>query len=154
MANLNKVQLIGRLGQDPEKKFTPSGKAVVNVSLATTDFFKDRNGEKQERTDWHRLILWEKLADLISEYCQKGSMIYVEGSLRNNEWQDKDNNKRSITEINVAVLQFLDSRKSGGSSTRSEGASTAKNFASSSPAPEQDDDKPDLDDEFKDDIPF
>jgi len=105
MASLNKVQLIGRLGQDPELRITSNGNSVANVSIATTEYYK-----QQEKTEWHRLVFWNKLADLVGKYCRKGSQIYVEGSLQTSEWQDKDGNKRYKTEIIVRNLQFLDSK--------------------------------------------
>jgi single-strand DNA-binding protein len=108
MGNLNKVMLIGRLGQDPEKRVTPSGASVVTLSLATSEKFNDKNGNKQERTEWHKCVFWNKQADLIEQYCRKGSQLYVEGSLQTNEWQDKDGNKRYTTEIQGRNMQFLD----------------------------------------------
>ncbi len=108
MGNLNKVLLIGRLGQDPEKRITPSGSSVVTVSLATSERFNDRQGQKQERTEWHRVVFWNRLADLVEQYCKKGSQLFVEGSIHTNEWQDKDGNKRYTTEIQARNMQFLD----------------------------------------------
>ena len=113
MGNLNKVMLIGRLGQDPEKRVTPAGHSVISISLATSENFTDKSGTKQERTEWHRLVFWNKLAELIEQYCKKGSQLYVEGSLQTNEWQDKDGNKRYTTEIVVRNMQFLDSKPQG-----------------------------------------
>jgi single-strand DNA-binding protein len=108
MGNLNKVMLIGRIGQDIEKRITPQGKSVATISLATSERFTDSQGQKQEKTEWHRIVLWEKLADLVEQYCKKGSQLYVEGSLQTKEWQDKDGNKRYTTEINGRNMQFLD----------------------------------------------
>src|SRR3989339_1874458 len=113
MGNLNKVLLIGRLGQDPEKRVTPGGHSVVSVNLATSERFTDKAGNKQERTEWHRLVFWNKLADLVEQYCKKGSQLYVEGSLQTSEWQDKDGSKRYKTEIVCQNLQFLDSKPEG-----------------------------------------
>ena len=110
MANLNKVQLIGRLGQDPEIKDTDSGKKVANVSLATNDFWNDASGNKQERTEWHRLVFWERLAILAESYLKKGSQIYVEGSLQTRDYM-KDDEKRYITEVKVFKLEFLSSNE-------------------------------------------
>ena len=110
MANLNKVQLIGRLGQDPEIKDTDSGKKVANVSLATNDFWNDASGNKQERTEWHRLVFWERLATLAESYLKKGSQIYVEGSLQTRDYM-KDDEKRYITEVKVFKLEFLSSNE-------------------------------------------
>jgi single-strand DNA-binding protein len=108
MGNLNKVMLIGRLGQDPEKRVTPSGASVVTISLATSEKFKDKQGNKQENTEWHRVVFWNKQADLIEQYCKKGSQLFVEGSLTTNKWKDKDGNERFTTEIKGHNLQFLD----------------------------------------------
>ena len=111
MGYLNKVILIGRLGQDPEKRTTPSGHSVVNISLATTEYFKDQGGNKQEKTEWHRVVFWNKQAELIEQYCRKGSQIYVEGALQTREWQDKDGNRRFSTDIVARNIQFLDSNQ-------------------------------------------
>ena len=112
MGNLNKVMLICRLGADPEKRILPNGGAsVVTVSCATSEKFKDKSGQLQEKTEWHRVLFWNKLADLIEQYTKKGSQIYIEGSLKTNEWQDKDGNKRYTTEIIVRTIQFLDSKQ-------------------------------------------
>ncbi len=110
MGSLNKTLLIGRLGGDPEKRVTPAGHSVVNLSLATTERYKDQRGGKQEKTEWHRLVFWNHLAELVEQYCKKGSQLFVEGSLQTREWQDKDGNRRFNTEIVVRNLQFLDSR--------------------------------------------
>lgn len=110
--SLNKVLLIGRLGQDPEKRVTPSGASVVNVSLATSDRFKDKTGNFQERTEWHRLVFWNRSAEIVEQYCRKGSQLYIEGTLQTREWQDKDGNKRYTTEIMVRNMQMLDSKGS------------------------------------------
>jgi single-strand DNA-binding protein len=113
MATLNKVQLIGRLGQDPEMRTTPSGASVVNISLATSEYSKDQSGNRQERTEWHRVVFWNKLAEVVGQYCHKGSQIYVEGSLQTREWQDKDGNRRFSTDIVGRNLQLLDSKPQG-----------------------------------------
>jgi single-strand DNA-binding protein len=114
MASMNKVMLIGRLGQDPEKRTTPSGVSVVNVSLATTDYFKDSSGIRQERTEWHRVVFWSQQADIVDQYTRKGSLIYVEGKLETREWQDKDGNRRFTTNVVCRNMQLLDGRKSSG----------------------------------------
>lgn len=110
MGNLNKVLLIGRLGQDPEKREISGGHSVINASLATTDYYKDQAGNRQERTEWHRIVLWNRLAEIMESYCRKGSQIFVEGTLQTREWQDKDGNRRFTTEIIVRNMQLLDSR--------------------------------------------
>jgi len=111
MGYLNKVILIGRLGQEPEKKITPSGHTVVNISLATTEYFKDPAGQKQEKTEWHRIVLWNRLGEIVEQYCKKGSQLYVEGSLQTRDWQDNDGNKRYSTDIITRNIQLLDSRQ-------------------------------------------
>ncbi|OGH00182.1 MAG: hypothetical protein A2600_06815 [Candidatus Lambdaproteobacteria bacterium RIFOXYD1_FULL_56_27] len=115
MGNLNKVLLIGRLGQDPEKRVTPTGHSVVTLNIATSERFNDKGGNKQERTEWHRVVFWDKSADLIEQYLKKGSQLYVEGALQTREWQDKDGNKRYSTEIVARNFQFLDSPQQRGS---------------------------------------
>ena len=104
--SINKVILIGRLGQDPELKYTPSGAAVCNFSLATTENWADKNGQKQERTEWHRIVVWGKLAELCNQYLSKGRQAFVEGSLQTRSWE-KDGVKRYTTEINARNIQFL-----------------------------------------------
>jgi single-strand DNA-binding protein len=118
MGNLNKVMLIGRLTQDPEKKITPAGKPVCNTSMATSDFYKDSNGSRQEKTEFHRLVAWDKTAELLSEYTKKGSQLYVEGSIQTREWKDKDGNRRYTTEVLVRNMQFLDSKKDNTQGTK------------------------------------
>lgn len=102
--------LIGHLGQDPELRITQTGLSVANASLATTEKWTDKQGQKQEKTEWHRLVFWNKTADLVTKYCQKGSKLYIEGSLQTREWEDKEGNKRWITEIKVFSMQFLDTK--------------------------------------------
>ncbi|ELY4477271.1 single-stranded DNA-binding protein, partial [Salmonella enterica] len=97
---LNKVQLIGHLGQDPEVRYLPNGKAVVNLSLATSDTWKDKQtGEPKERTEWHRVVLYEKLADVAGEYLRKGAQVYIEGELRTRKWTDQNGQERYTTEV-------------------------------------------------------
>ena len=111
MGSLNKVQLIGRLGQDPEIKYTDSGKNVANVSLATSETWKDQSGEKQEKTEWHKLVIWDRLATLAENYLKKGSQIYAEGSIQTRDYM-KDDEKRYITEVKVYKIEFLSSMDS------------------------------------------
>jgi len=109
--SLNKVELIGNLGQAPEVRYMPDGTPVANVSLATTDSWKDKaTGEQKERTEWHRLVFYRRLAEIAGEYLDKGSKIYIEGSLRTRKWQDRDGNDRYTTEVSVRELIMLDSR--------------------------------------------
>lgn len=110
MSDLNKAMLIGRLGSDPELRYMPDGGAVCNVSLATTESWKDKSGEKQERTEWHYLVFYRKLAEIVAEYLKKGSKIYVEGPSRTRKWQDKDGQDRYSKEVHVQELQMLDSK--------------------------------------------
>ena len=98
-ASVNKVILIGNLGADPELKYTPNGAAVANLSLATIDTWKNNDGNKQERTEWHRVIVWKKLAEITAEYLKKGSKVYFEGRLQTRSWEDKDGVKRYTTEV-------------------------------------------------------
>ena len=114
MASVNKVILIGNLGRDPEIRYLPSGDAVANLRIATTDKFKDRNGEQQEVTEWHSVAFFGKQAEICGQYLKKGSQVYVEGSLRTRKWQDKDGNDRYTTEIRGDRMQMLGGRGGGG----------------------------------------
>lgn len=112
---VNKVILIGNLGQDPEIKYMPSGGAVANVRLATSESWKDKtSGEMQERTEWHTIVFFNRLAEIVGEYLKKGGKIYVEGSLRTRKWQGKDGQDRYSTEIVASEMQMLDSKGGGG----------------------------------------
>jgi single-strand DNA-binding protein len=140
---LNKVMLIGRLGQDPELKYTPSGAAALTLSVATNTSWKSQDGNQQERTEWHRVIAWRKLAEIISQYAKKGTRVYVEGKLQTRSWDDKDGNKRYTTEIQADQIQMLESR-----GERPDGGDSAP-----SPPPEADFAEPSADD-AEDDLPF
>lgn len=108
---VNKVILIGNLGSDPELRYTPSGSAVANVNLATTETWRDKvSGELQDRTEWHRIVFFNRLAEIVGEYLRKGSKVYVEGSLRTRKWQDKNGVERHTTEIIANEMHILDSR--------------------------------------------
>ncbi len=112
MSGVNKVILIGRLGQDPEVRYTPSGAAVANFSIATSENWKDKEtGEKQERTEWHRIDAWGRLGEICGEYLSKGSQVYIEGSLQTDQWEDKEGNKRYTTKIKAFKMQMLDSKR-------------------------------------------
>jgi single-strand DNA-binding protein len=113
MASVNKVILVGNLGRDPEVRYLPDGGAVTNVSVATTDTWKDKSGEKQERTEWHRIAFFGKLAEIAGEYLKKGSQVYVEGRLQTRKWQDKEGKERYTTEIVADRMQMLGSRGGG-----------------------------------------
>lgn len=114
MASVNKVILVGNLGRDPEMRYMPSGDAIANFSVATTDSWKDKNGQKQERTEWHRISMFGKLAEIAGEYLKKGSSVYVEGRLQTREWTDKEGVARKTTEIVADRMQMLGGRSSGG----------------------------------------
>ena len=134
MASINKVILVGNLGRDPETRHKPDGGAITNVSIATTDTWKDKaSGEKKEATEWHRVVFFNRLAEIAAEYLQKGSQVYVEGKLRTRKWQDKAGKDRFTTEIVADSMQMLDSRderaaKPQGKDPWEEGASTPDSF--------------------------
>ena len=108
MAGINKVILIGNLGRDPELRYTPNGVAIANFSIATSEEWKDKDtGEKQERTEWHRIVAWRRLGEICGEYLHKGSQVYIEGRLQTREWEDRDGNKRYTTEIVAQNMQML-----------------------------------------------
>ncbi|MGB0035945.1 MAG: single-stranded DNA-binding protein, partial [Candidatus Acidiferrales bacterium] len=106
--SVNKVILVGRLGRDPETRFTSSGQAVANVSIATDETFKDRTGERQKRTEWHRVVLWGKLAEIAQQYLKKGSLVYIEGRIQSRQWEDKrDGQKKTSFDIVANVMRML-----------------------------------------------
>ncbi len=111
--SVNKVILIGNLGADPEVRYTANGTAVANFNIATSEQWNDKQGERQERTEWHRIVVWSKLAELCAEYLGKGRKVYVEGRMQTRQWEDREGNKRYTTEVVAQNVTFLDS-KSGG----------------------------------------
>ena len=111
---VNKVILVGNLGQDPEVRYMPNGNAVANITVATSESWKDQQGQVQERTEWHRCVLYKRLAEIVGEYLKKGAKVYLEGRLQTREWQDQQGQKRYTTEIIVNELQMLDGRSGGG----------------------------------------
>lgn len=114
MSGLNKVMLIGRLGKDPEIRYTNAGVAIANFTIATSEDWKDKeSGEKKERTEWHRIVAFGKLGEICGEYLSKGKQVYIEGRLQTRAWDDKDGNKRYTTEIVASDMQFLDRKDSG-----------------------------------------
>lgn len=113
--SVNKVILVGRLGKDPETRYMTNGEAVTNATLATSENWKDKSGEKQEKTEWHNLVFYRRLAEIAGEYLKKGSQIYVEGKLQTRKWQTKEGQDRYTTEIIVNEMQMLGSKASGGS---------------------------------------
>jgi len=112
-SSLNKALLIGHLGKDPEIRYTADGSPVANFSLATNEVWTDKNGTRQERTEWHNIVAWSKLADLAKRYLTKGRQVYVEGRIRTREWDDREGNKRRTTEIVASTLVLLGSRAEG-----------------------------------------
>ena len=144
--SVNRVILVGNLGKDPEVRYTPAGLAVANITIATSEVWKDKqSGENQERTEWHRIVLYQRLAEIAGEYLRKGSKIYIEGRLQTRKWQDKNGLDRYTTEIIADSLQMLDSKNSNTTD-----ASSFEKPATASKAPEA---APALD-SFDDDIPF
>lgn len=168
MASINKVIIIGNLGRDPEVRYTPSGSAVCNVSVATTRNWKNRDsGERQEETEWHRVVCYDRLAEIAGEYLKKGRPVYFEGRLKTRKWQDKDGKDNYTTEIIADVMQLLGGREGGGGpgdegggysrepnegggGARSERSAPASRPAASKPAPKSSTGFDDMDD----DIPF
>jgi single-strand DNA-binding protein len=112
--SVNKVILVGRLGQNPEVRYTPSGAAVANFSVATNESWMDKSGQKQEKTEWHRIVVWGKLAELCSKYLTKGRQAYIEGRLQTRQWQDKDGQTKYTTEVQATTIQFLGGNASTG----------------------------------------
>ena len=136
--SLNKVILIGNLGQDPEARFTPQGTAVTNLSIATNESWKDQSGEMQDRTEWHRVVMYGRMAETATEYMKKGQMVYVEGRLHTREWEDQNQIKRKTTEIRCDNFTML-GRRSDAPTGQSQGAMSP---SPSEPASEVDDDLP------------
>ncbi len=135
---VNKVILIGNLGADPEVRFTPGGQAVANFRIATSDTWTDKNGQKQERTEWHRIVVWGKLAELCGEYLKKGRQCYVEGRLQTREWTDKENRKNYTTEVVANSVTFLGGRDGAGAGMGGGGASRGSSQGSRSSGPDYD----------------
>ena len=140
MASVNKVILVGNLGKDPETRYAPSGDAICNITLATTDTWRDKaTGEKREATEWHRVVFFGKLAEIAGQYLRKGSQVYVEGSLRTRKWQDKDGQDRYTTEIRADEMKMLGSRQGmggEGAPARNEGGyGGGRGFGGGAPAP-------------------
>ena len=152
MASVNKVILVGNLGADPEVRYMPSGEAVANVRLATTESWKDKaSGEKKEITEWHRVVFYRKLAEIAGQYLKKGSQVYLEGRIKTRKWQDKEGQDRYTTEIEATEMQMLGSRQGMGAPAPSGGYdSEPADFA---PSPARNKPKPAFDD-LGDDIPF
>jgi single-strand DNA-binding protein len=152
---INKVILVGNIGKDPETRYMPNGKAVTNFSVATSEGWTDKqSGDKQERTEWHNVVLFEKLAEIAAEYLRKGSQVYIEGSLRTRKWQDKEGKDRYTTEIVAREMQMLGGRGGGAagageySGSERRPSPAAGNAERSTPPPATEEG------EFDDDIPF
>jgi single-strand DNA-binding protein len=121
--SVNKVMLVGRLGRDPETRYTGGGQAVANFSVATDETYKDRNGERQKRTEWHKIVVWGKQAEIAQQYLKKGSLIFIEGRIQSREWQDKEGQKRTSFEIVASNFRMLGGRADGAAAGASGGAS-------------------------------
>jgi single-strand DNA-binding protein len=135
--SVNKVILIGNLGKDPEVKYTPSGTAVAKFSLATNERYKDKGGEWQDRTEWHNVVAWQRLAEIVGEYVKKGSKLYIEGRLQTSSWDDKESGqKRYKTEVIASDLVLLSGRGEGEGSGRSRGASASAGMDQRTPEPD------------------
>jgi len=157
MAGVNKVILVGNLGKDPEVRYTPDGKAVANVAIATSETWKDKNsGERKEKTEWHRVVFFGGVAGVVGEYLRKGSKIYIEGKLQTRKWQDNSGQDRYTTEVVVdgfsGVMQMLDSRSDGGTAAYNQPASPSAGSPAPRAAPTAPAAAPDSG--FEDDIPF
>lgn len=140
MASVNKVILIGNLGKDPDFRVTPGGQPVASFSIATTEKWNDKSGNKQERTEWHNIVLWSRLAEIANQYLRKGSPVYIEGRLQTRSWEDRDGNRRYTTEVVGNALQMLGRRGNDGDPGPSEAPA---------PAPAEP-----RGDEVSDDLPF
>jgi single-strand DNA-binding protein len=150
--SVNKVILVGRLGKDPETRYTSSGQAVCNFSMATDETFKDRAGERQKRTEWHRIVIWAKQAEIAQQYLRKGSLIYLEGRIQTRQWDDKEGQKRTTTEIVATNFRMLGGRGEGGAGAQASGMGDADSHA---PSPSGGHDEPGAGPELSDeDIPF
>lgn len=151
---INKVILIGNLGNDPDVRYTSGGSPIANISLATSESWRDKEtGDQQERTEWHRIVFFGRQAEIVSEYLRKGSKIYVEGRLRTNKWQDRDGNDRYTTEIVANDMQMLDSRGGTGEEFAASSGQARKQPAANAPARQEN--TPGNGGEFvDDDIPF
>ena len=151
---VNKVILIGNLGADPETRAMPSGVTVVNLRLATSETWKDKqSGENKERTEWHNVVAFDRLAEIMGEYLKKGSKVYIEGSLTTRKWQDKQGNDRYTTEIKATEMQMLDTRD-GGQQEQPQRSSRGRGRAPQREPDPVDDDQNNGGGEFDDDIPF
>jgi single-strand DNA-binding protein len=153
--SVNKVILLGRLGQDPELKYTPGGSPVCNFSLATTESWTDKAGQKQEKTEWHRVVVWGKLAELCNQYLAKGRQAFLEGRLQTRSWDDKDGNKRYTTEILASTVQFIGGASAGAGANADRGNNNVDTSYAQAAAPAAQEYQVSNDAHFAaDDIPF
>lgn len=142
MAGVNKVILVGNLGKDPEVKYLEGGIAIAKFPLATTETIKDKNGQKQDQTEWHNVVLWRGLAEIAEKYLKKGQMIYLEGKIRSRSYDDKDGNKRYITEIVGDTMQMLGKKTDGGESGSGNASTVSSQDPISMPPATEGDDLP------------
>jgi single-strand DNA-binding protein len=124
--SVNKVILVGRLGRDPETRYTGGGQAVANFSVATDESYKDKNGERQKRTEWHKIVVWGKQAEIAQQYLKKGSLIFIEGRIQSREWQDKEGQKRTSFEIVASNFRMLGGRAEGAAAASAGGGASAR----------------------------
>ncbi len=139
MAGVNKVILVGRLGADPEIRYTPSGAAVANFTLATSENWKDKDGNKQEKTEWHKIVVFSKLAEICGQYLNKGKQIYIEGRIQTRQWEDRDGNKKYTTEIVANQMQMLGSPGQNQNQKQNQSAPAGAPRAGENDPPELDD---------------
>lgn len=157
MSSLNKVQLIGRLGQDPEVKYLPNGDAVCNISLATSETWKDKQtGERKEKTEWHRVVLFGKVAEIAGQYLKKGALAYFEGKLETRKWQDQQGQDRYTTEIRASEMKMLGGKddSSAGSREGNTGGQQQRPATRNASAPQPQRQPLPENDKFDDDVPF
>lgn len=166
MASLNKVMLIGNLGRDPEVRYMPNGDAVANFSIATTENYKDKNGDKQERTEWHNIVCYRRLGEIAGQYLKKGRSVYIEGKIQTRKWQDKEGKDRYTTEIIADEMKMLGGREGAENAPAYAGGGASygggNDYPQSAPAPAARSNAPQQSrpaqsrpvDEFEDDIPF
>jgi single-strand DNA-binding protein len=156
--SVNRVILVGRLGRDPETRFTSAGQAVANFSLATDESYKDRNGERQKRTEWHKIVVWGKQAEIAQQYLKKGSLVFIEGRIQSREWQDKEGQKRTSFEIVASNFRMLggrsDSMAAGAGASPAGTAARTEDFDHPAPAEEPMGAGPSGPDISDEDIPF
>jgi single-strand DNA-binding protein len=140
--SVNKVILIGNLGRDPEVRFTAGGKALARFSIATSEMWNDAEGTRQERTDWHNIVVWGKQAESCGQYLQKGRQVYIEGSIRNRQYDDKDGNKKYITEIHALRVQFLGGGGGAGRGAQSRDSQATEPAGAPAEPPSEEEDIP------------